>query len=404
MLNTLYAQALAARQIGSAEQPVVEDAHQDHHSKKAAHQLENGKERSWEELPRLAWVVSQSPEKLSNWSVALSALNCYCALHGIPLYYETETVLKDDRSWFYRRLSNVQKYLPHFQWVLHTDLDVLVANYSVGVTNFLDDRFDVILNDRVAPNLPPMYLHGTPELHSSAFFVKNSENGLKFMQHWLESSDNGRSVFSNTDNGQLHESILHLMSLESCLGSNVTNDAGVVTPRKYRFYLYCFRNKLRGVKSEVSAESPWYKLESPASGLAIKVYRLLAGFHRDIQGDPCTDISVACRFLPGDFLLHGKTVQKYVSPDLVDCSAGDGSSADVGNLVGGIERTAGEYLLHGREQGSWLSLKAARVAAAAAKLVTYSGCWEEGQNVCQGSSMRHLAVRYPFHDRNTPTQ
>ena len=109
-------------------------------------QLHERADRSWDELPR---VVSQSPEQLGNWSAdpqlspELSAMNYYCALHGMSLFYATETVLKDGRSWFYRRLSSVNKYLPHFQGVLHTDLDVLVANYSVNVLNFLDDRFDL---------------------------------------------------------------------------------------------------------------------------------------------------------------------------------------------------------------------------------------------------------------------
>lgn len=394
LIGLCHAQDHPAEPSGKADHALDEGENWDLNSSETAQQLHETAGRSWDELPRLAWVVSQSPERLGNWSVALSALNCYCALHGIPLYYETKTVLKDDRSWFYRRLSNINKYLPNFQWLLHTDLDVLVANYSVSVTDFLDDRFDLILNDRIAPNLPPMYLHGTPELHSSAFFVKNSDSGRTFMQRWLSSSDNGRSVFSNTDNGELHESVLHSLSVKSCLSSNVTDDKGIVTPRQYRPYLYCFRTQLRSAMSENSAESPWYKLEA-SSGFAIKVYRLLAGFHRDIQGSPCNSFNVACRFIPGDFLLHGKSVQEYVSPNLVNCSVGsaigdDASSAGDKNL---------EDLLHDREQGVWLTLKEARVAVSVAKLLTYSGCWEEGQNVCAQGALQSLAVGYPFYDK-----
>ncbi len=67
---------------------------------------------SWEDLPRLAWVVSQSPERLIKWSLALSALNCYCALHGIHLFVETETFVYDSRQWFYRYTSaNIKKHV-----------------------------------------------------------------------------------------------------------------------------------------------------------------------------------------------------------------------------------------------------------------------------------------------------
>ncbi|KAK9915938.1 hypothetical protein WJX75_006220 [Coccomyxa subellipsoidea] len=87
-----------AEPSGKADHALVEGENRDSNSSETAQQLHETAGRSWDELPRLAWVVSQSPERLGNWSVALSALNCYCALHGIPLYYETKTVLKDDRS------------------------------------------------------------------------------------------------------------------------------------------------------------------------------------------------------------------------------------------------------------------------------------------------------------------
>ncbi|BDA48272.1 hypothetical protein COCOBI_11-5320 [Coccomyxa sp. Obi] len=197
--------------------------------------------RRWGDLPRLAWVVSQSPERLGNWSLTLSALNCYCALHSIPLFIETETFIQDSRLWFYRRLGNVQKYLPHFQWVLHTDLDVLPVNYSVAATDFLDDNFDLILQDRVAPSFSPNNVLGTPEIHSSAYFVKNSGSGKKFMQRWLSSSDNGRS--------------------------DVLDQWGHVTPETYRTYLQCFRTHLKAAMAEDVAESPWYRVDS-SGGIA----------------------------------------------------------------------------------------------------------------------------------------
>ncbi|EIE18494.1 hypothetical protein COCSUDRAFT_60160 [Coccomyxa subellipsoidea C-169] len=268
------------------------------------------------ELPRLAWVVSQSPGHLGNWSVALSAINCYCARQGIPLFLEPETFVNDGRPWLHERLRIVQKYLPRFQWVLHSDLDVLPVNYSVRVTDFLDDRFDTILQDRIPPNHPPNTILGASELHASAYFVRNSERGRSFMQHWLSGSDNGQRRFYNQDNGELHESILYFLGLQSCVSKDIIDRWGYVHP--YVTYLRCFRKQLQSHVMDANPQSAWYEVTS-VGGLVIKVYRQLAGFHRDSHAaDPCLVTNPACNFLPGDFLLHGKHLQKFVSPRLGD--------------------------------------------------------------------------------------
>ncbi|BDA48273.1 hypothetical protein COCOBI_11-5330 [Coccomyxa sp. Obi] len=354
----------------------------------------------WSDLPRLAWVVSQSPDRLANWSVALSALNCYCARHGVPLYLETETFINDGRPWLYERLRIVQKYLPHFQWVLHSDLDVLVVSYTVRVTDFLDDGFDLILQDRIPPNAPPTTVLGTPELHASAYFVKNSEAGRSFMQHWASSSDNRQWRFYNKDNGELHESILHFLGAPSCVTKQSIDRFGFVHP--YVTFLHCFRTQWQRNVTADDARSPWYEVRS-AQGFGIKVYRQLAGFHRDSHAaDPCLVINPACKFLPGDFLLHGKHLQRFISPNLVDCSAkgldareASGNAASVGDLD---SRSVSAALLHGVEQGAWLSLEQARDAVTWTNLTTYSGCWEGGQNVCMGRSVQHDDTKYPFPD------
>lgn len=307
----------------------------------------------------------------------------------------------DDGLPYDRRLGNVQKYLPHFQWVLHTDLDVLPVNYTVAVTDFLDDKFDLILQDRVAPTFSPTGVHGTPEVHSSAFFVKNSDTGRKFMQQWLSSSDNGRSIFNNTDNGELHEAILHSLGLKTCLSSDVIDQWGHVTPATYRTYLHCFRTRWKARMAEDIAESPWYKVEVPG-GIAMKVYRLFAGFHRDVQESlriPCMITNAACHFLPGDFLLHGKNLQKYVSAHLVDCSVKDLQTEKVNSssVDGGMNITS--LYLHGVQQGAWLTLEQARDAVSWTHLTTYGGCWEDGQNVCIGRTVQTHDNRYPYTDR-----
>jgi hypothetical protein len=349
------------------------------------------------ELPRLAWVISQSPDRLGNWSVALSALNCYCARQGIPLFLEPQTFVNDGRPWLHERLRIVQKYLPKFQWVFHTDLDVLPVNHTVRATDFLDDDFDLILQDRIPPKYPPNTMLGVAELHASAYFVRNSDNGRRFMQHWLSGSDNGQKRFYNQDNGEMHESILHFLGLRSCVTADLVDRWGYVHP--YVTYLRCFRTQWKSHITVDNAESPWYKVES-TGGLAVKVYRQLAGYHRDSHAiDPCLVTNPACRFLPGDFLLHGKHLQTAVSPALVDCSAktlrGGKSS---GTAIDDVGTVKDREQLHGVKQGLWLTLEQAREAVQWTRLTTYSGCWEDEKNVCVGRTAQHNNATYPFPD------
>ena len=358
------------------------------------------KSHKWSNLPRLAWVVSQSPDRLANSSVALSALNCYCARHGIPLYLETETFINDGRPWLYERLPIVLKYLPYFQWVLHSDLDVLAVNYTVRVTDFLDDGFDLILQDRIPPHAPPTTVLGTPELHASAYFVKNSEAGRSFMQHWASSSDNRQWRFYNKDNGELHESILHFLNTTSCVTTESFDGYGFVHP--YVRFLKCFRAQLQRHITVDDAWSPWYEVKS-AHGSGIKVYRQLAGFHRDSHAaDPCHVFNPACNFLPGDFLLHGKHLQSFVSPHLVNCRVNRVDAWDASSIAASVGSSklqpANAALLHGAEQGAWLTLKQAQDAVTWTNLTTYSGCWEGVQNVCLGRNVRHDDAKYPFPD------
>lgn len=320
--------------------------------------------------------------------------------HGIPLFLETETFINDGRPWLYERLRIVQKYLPYFQWVLHSDLDVLAVNYTVKLTDFLDDGFDLILQDRIPPNAPPSTVLGTSELHASAYFVKNSEAGKNFMQHWTSSSDKRQWRFYNKDNGELHESILHFLGEQSCVTQKSFDGFGFVHP--YLTFLHCFRTQWQKHISVNDAGSPWYEVRS-AHRFGIKVYRQLAGFHRDSHAaDPCHVFNPACKFLPGDFLLHGKHLQQYISPHLVDCSVNGLTAVEANGTAASVRdlqfQSVSAALLHGVQHGTWLTLEQARDAVTWTNLTTYSGCWEGGQNVCMGRTVLHNDTKYPFPD------
>jgi hypothetical protein len=305
-------------------------------------------------------------------SKALSALNCYGSWHNIPIFLETETFLEGDRHWFYKRHRNVLKYLPWYQWILHTDLDILVANYSISATSFLDDAFDVILQDRIAKYWLP-----SGEIHSSAYFVKNSRNGRAFLSYWLGLSDdpNAQGLFSNTDNGILHEAVAHFLSLTSCLNRGRSGGEGHI--EFYGEYLKCFREESGNILVAGDVTQSWYHFGDRSF---IKVFREFAGFHRDLkQANPCTRINPACHFIPGDFIVHGKEELKYIEPDLLAChfhKSHDG--------------------LQGVKHGVWLDLDGARDALSWLNFTSYPGCWENGKNVCLNRVVHHEDQDYPF--------
>ena len=62
------------------------------------------------ELPRLAIVVSIDVRMFCTYRAALSAISCYGARHGIPVFMET-VQLQKDRHYFQSRTVHIMKYL-----------------------------------------------------------------------------------------------------------------------------------------------------------------------------------------------------------------------------------------------------------------------------------------------------
>jgi hypothetical protein len=97
----------------------------------------------------LGWVVNASPDYIKIYANEISALTCYCLLYQIRFYVEPILVDdKDIRDYQQVKLKNVMKYLRFHDWLLITDADMMVHNYSQSIFSFIDDRFDVILHER----------------------------------------------------------------------------------------------------------------------------------------------------------------------------------------------------------------------------------------------------------------
>eukprot|EP01040_Poterioochromonas_malhamensis_P011914 gene11914-12999_t len=230
----------------------------------------------------LGWVINSDANFIKTYQNDISAIACYCALYQIHFYLEPTLVDKEDiRDYQQVKLKNVMKYLKFHDWLFVTDADVIVGNYSKSIYDFIDDRYDVIFNDR----------DETLEVMAGNYFVKNSPDGFGFLWRWFNLAPTGWAF--NTDNGDLQELLQQYMlnnfTVRPC---QHTRDM-----RRYRrHFLPCAMKEIIAHRDAefVRTNNPYY-YSLPPPGQFIKLYRGFMGFS-----------VTSCTFLYGDFLLHEK--------------------------------------------------------------------------------------------------
>jgi hypothetical protein len=250
----------------------------------------------WKTLPRFALVVNLDAESAMQYKINLSALTCYAALHGYPIYFEFVVTLKD-RHYHHGRMRSLQKYLPHFQWILSLDADIWPANMTKKFEDILDDNYDVILSQREC---------GEP---FSQALIKNSQWGRDFLERWLHYSDGGHKRL-NTDNGDLLLMLMEEMKppgYEKCMPHHKSSN--------YCAFMVCSHHSY--VTS--GAYKTWknIKLIPPlAKNSFFRSYKTRVGISAK-DSDP-----FFTRMFPEtDFLLHGfKEWYKEIPADDVYCT------------------------------------------------------------------------------------
>jgi len=194
-------------------------------------------------LPRLAVVTVAFGTSANNYRGELSAIACYCALHGLPFYVE-HVQLQPDRYFSFSKTRAVMKYLPHFEWILYIDNDCVIVNRTRSLEEFIDDNYDLVLQKRDSNH----------EVHAAVFFVKNSPYGWYFMRKWIALSDNGEAPFNMGDNAALV--VLSLLELkpeghERCLqiiaDSKTETDSRVRRKNYNSEFLDCYASLMRNV-------------------------------------------------------------------------------------------------------------------------------------------------------------
>lgn len=270
-------------------------------------------------IAKIAWVISASVSGIDKYVNEISAINCYGALNNIPIFIEPLVFSKaSNRDYFQDRLNNVFKYLPHYEWLFVTDADIIVANYSKSLFEYVDindDSIDIILQFR----------DNIHEVWAGNYFIRNSPNGFDFLRRWLNISLNQKegTIGLNSDNGDLLE----------ILGQYKSNDFTTRPCVQYRYsdwewltYKLKFINCTLGEWDSL-AIATWDRNKYAVTYGHIKIYREYLGFARTFRymtedgSTACLMEDINCRVLRGDFILHGKELQNYLSVDYIACSA-----------------------------------------------------------------------------------
>ncbi|KAK8843514.1 hypothetical protein IAR55_007174 [Kwoniella newhampshirensis] len=297
-----------------------------------------------ETLPLLAWVIVATPSSIQEHGDLLTQISCYCLLKGIPFHLDHQIIV-DDRHLVTGRHANVAKYLKRYQWVFATDADILIADSTKDLRDYIQegevgDGVDVIFNDR-----------RNREVCACAYFLKNSPGGWSFLRRWVAWADGWRHS-TNWDNGDLGEMIaaglipgppnnaeytgrITTLEEEEVLEHPPREKIGCISKsgeawgwEEYgSIFVACFEDFVKRYRTADDRIPFWeVNLWSWASVLPptkMRVYKVLSGFNRWGLGEGTSIRTWDGVRLPGDFLISGKGLEQFVNADGALCSGKD---------------------------------------------------------------------------------
>eukprot|EP00667_Euglena_gracilis_P014566 EG_transcript_15099 len=114
------------------------------------------------------------PKKLY---AAVHSKRCYAALHGYRFILDTSP-RTHERTPHWSRVLVLQRYLPHFDWILYLDIDTMMVNASITLEHFL-------LSPYVTPNVHLILSEGD-HVNSGGFFLRRSSWSMHFLRDWWQ--------------------------------------------------------------------------------------------------------------------------------------------------------------------------------------------------------------------------
>ncbi len=282
--------------------------------------------RAVSELPRFALITFITAEHLAVHALPISTLSCYCALHGIPFYVETAR-LNAEQPIHFNKVRTLQKYLPHFQWIGFVDGDNIILNRTKSLYQFLDDQYDVIVQER-----------SNGEFMTNVL-VQNSPGGVAFLNGWMNMSYSG--IVFNGDNGPLHLWLLRAMRPQLTHACDSYLPKLLTTPREnyewtdYFAFIRCVRTGL-GLPLDRNTPRPTVIASDPTAPINVRFIRAFYSGNPKYETLPEPDgytgagsqlmriVGDGNYHFPSDTFLHGKSAADYYSWEDVYCTPIEG--------------------------------------------------------------------------------
>ena len=136
---------------------------------------------------------NQDYEKI--WKISKEFKDQYCKIMNYDcLSFEFE---KLPNNFFptWGRIFALQQHLPNYDWILYLDTDVIITNYSVELSQFLNTSKNIILSRM--PNREGAETH----LSTSAMLIRNCEWTFNFLDKWLlQTHFNTNPYFASKEN------------------------------------------------------------------------------------------------------------------------------------------------------------------------------------------------------------
>jgi len=139
--------------------------------------------------PRIAIVTLVTSVWGHSYGVEEMGLQCYSATHGYDHHVDM-IYLQPDRHFFSGRFRTALKYLPYYDYIVHTSLDIFPANRSRRIEDIPGFGADVLIPNRNfyahwrcnGCEFPYKPWSHTEHPHTEFVVIKNSEIGKKFLQ------------------------------------------------------------------------------------------------------------------------------------------------------------------------------------------------------------------------------
>lgn len=112
---------------------------------------------------------------------------CYCKKHNYDFIFETEDFWgphEDSRLHYFSKVKQVERALPHYDWVFYSDVDVLILNFEKKIETFIEGFQTQNVDIHIfLPSELPIPLQKLT-FSNYAFLIKNSAEGRRFIQIW----------------------------------------------------------------------------------------------------------------------------------------------------------------------------------------------------------------------------